>query len=163
MASGIINQSVNDVLEEMNISSEELDTTVRTSGGSITSIGSNTVLMNKIKSAVSLRIQENLSDVRSCEVDIPIGTIIGGDFLNGRGFNVPICISFSGNAESDFTGEFESGGLNQTVHKLSINVKAKLTIIMPLSSIDTEVCTSVPLSENVIVGSVPSGMLVDRN
>ena len=159
LATTLINQSVADVLGEMNITGEELDTISRNNDGSITSISSNTVLTNKLKSAVTLRVQENIVNICGYRVDVPLGTVIGGELINGRGPSIPIYISLSGNVDSDFVSEFESGGVNQTVHKLSIRVCAKITVVMTFSSAVTEVETSVPVSENVIVGNVPSGMI----
>lgn len=160
LATVLINQSVTDVLTEMNINDEELDTITRTSDGAVTSISGNTVLTNKLKSAITLRVQESIVNVRGYRVEIPLGTIIGGELISGRGAGVPIYVSLSGTVESDFISEFESGGVNQTVHKLSVEVTAKITIIMPLSTAETEVKTTVPVSENIIVGSVPSGMIM---
>lgn len=160
LATVLINQSVTDVLTEMNITDEQLDTITRTADGAVTSISGNTVLTNKLKSAITLRVQESIVNVRGYRVEVPLGTIIGGELINGRGTGIPIYVSLSGTVESDFISEFESGGVNQTIHKLSVEVKAKITIIMPLSTAETEVKTTVPVSENIIVGSVPSGMIM---
>ena len=159
LATVLINQSVTDVLTEMNITDEQLDTITRTADGAVTSISGNTVLTNKLKSAITLRVQESIINVRGYRVEVPLGTISGGELINGRGTGM-IYVSLSGTVESDFISEFESGGVNQTIHKLSVEVKAKITIIMPLSTAETEVKTTVPVSENIIVGSVPSGMIM---
>ncbi|MBQ3928751.1 MAG: sporulation protein YunB [Clostridia bacterium] len=160
LATGLINESVAVVLKEMDINEQELDIISRSDDGSIHSISSNTVLTNQLKSAVTLKVQEAILNVRGYRLDIPLGTIIGSELLSGRGPSVPVYVSLSGTVDSDFTSHFESGGLNQTVHTLSINVNAHLTIVMPLASSTAEVKTSVPVSENVIVGSVPSGMIL---
>ncbi len=159
MATVVINQSVEDVMNEMDLTAEELETVTLSEDGRIASISTNTVIVNKLKNAVTLRIQEGISNIRNREVNIPLGTIIGGELINGRGPSVPVYISLSGNAAVDFKGELSEGGINQTVHTLSLYVRADIHIILPGGSAVSSVETTVMLGETVIVGTVPSGML----
>ena len=85
-----------------------------------------------------------------------MGLIFGWDIVIGSEPSVPIYISLSGNVQSDFEGSFEEGGVNQTVHKLSMKVSADIKIIMPMGSSSAKVETSVLIGETVIVGDVPS-------
>lgn len=159
LATEIINQSVYDILEETGVTSEELETITFSSGNSVTSVSANSVLTNKLKNAATLRIQESLSGITNRRIDIPLGTILGGELLSGLGPSIPVFISLSGTVKSDFESSFESGGFNQTVHRLSLRIYADITIVMPLNSVSTSVETSVLISETIISGSVPSSML----
>lgn len=159
MASEIVNRSVYEVLEETGITAEMLESISFSQGSKITSISSDAVLTNRLKTAVTLKIQDRLSQIKSRRVDIPLGTLVGSELMNGPGPSIPIYISLSGNVSSDFVSSFESGGLNQTVHSLSIAVTTELHIILPLGSTDTSVSTSVLVGETVIVGDVPQGMI----
>ncbi|MBQ1660736.1 MAG: sporulation protein YunB [Clostridia bacterium] len=163
LATEIINQSVADIIDENNITCEQLETLSFSPDNRITAVSSDTIVTNKLKNAVTLRIQDNISGIRNRRVDIPLGTIIGGELFNGQGPSIPLFISLSGNVESDFESTFESGGINQTVHKLSVNIKAEITVLMPLGSYSTNVDTSVLVGETVIVGDVPSGMIWRNN
>ncbi|MDD6488244.1 MAG: sporulation protein YunB [Clostridia bacterium] len=158
----LINQTVPDVLEEMNITSADLETITQNNSGIISSINVNTVTVNKLKNIISLRIQENISQIQNRKVYISLGTILGSEFFNGCNPSIPLNISLSGNVKSDFESTFESGGVNQTVHKLSVKISADINIIMPMGTFSTTVETSVLVGETVIVGSVPTGMLVSR-
>lgn len=53
---------------------------------------------------------------------------------------------------------FESAGINQTRHKILVNVKTNLKIILPLQSKEVEVVNQIPISDTVIVGEVPNSM-----
>lgn len=159
LATEIINQSVYDILEETGVTSEDLETITYSSGNGVTSVTSDTVLANKIKNAVTLRIQENISGINNRRIDIPLGTILGGELLSGIGPSIPVFISLSGTVKSDFESSFESGGFNQTVHKLSLRISADITIVMPLNSVSTSTETTVLITETIISGAVPSSML----
>ena len=130
--------------------------------GRITAVCSDTIVTNKLKNDITLRIQENISGIRSRRTDIPLGTITGYELFNGLGPSIPLFISLSGNVRSDFESTFESGGLNQTVHKLSVKISAEITVLMPLGSYSTNVDTSVLIGETVIVGETPSGMVINN-
>lgn len=126
--------------------------------GAITSISTNTVITNRLKNLITVRTQEALSNIRSKRVDVPVGTIIGGELFNGVGPCLPVYISMSGTVSSDFEEEFESGGINQTVHKLSVRISAEINIIMPMTSCTENVETTVMVGETVIVGDTPNGI-----
>ena len=162
MTTEIVNRSVCEVLEETGITCEQLEHISYGEGGKIAAVSSDAVLTNKLKNAVTLRIQEELQQVTSRRVNIPLGTLLGSELTNGQGPSVPYYITLSGNVKSDFSAEFESGGLNQTVHKLSLNISVELTILMPLSTATAVVETSVLIGETLINGDVPAGMIMDR-
>lgn len=160
LATEIINKSVLDIIDETGLTTEELESISYSPDGRVASVSTNTVTTNRLKNAVTLRIQESISGITNHRVNIPLGTIIGGEIISGTGPSVPLFISLSGNVSSDFESSFEQGGMNQTVHSLSLNVSADINIIMPLSSVSTTVETSVLIGETVIVGSVPSGAVL---
>lgn len=160
LATEIINRSVLEILDETGLKTDELETVSYSPDGRVAALSADTVVTNRLKNAVTLRIQENISGITNHQVDIPLGTIIGGEIISGTGPSVPLFISLSGNVRSDFDSSFEQGGLNQTVHRLSLKVNAEINILMPLSSVSTTVETSVLIGETVIVGSVPSGALL---
>ena len=159
-ATDAINESVGEILEEMNITGDDLETVTALADGSLSSINTNTVLINKLKNLITLRSQEAISNIRSKRVDVPLGTILGGELLNGTGPCIPVYISMTGNVSSDFEGSFESGGINQTVHKLSVNITAEINIIMPMNSCSEIVTTTVLVGETVIIGNTPGGMIL---
>lgn len=61
----------------------------------------------------------------------------------------------SGSAETEFKSEFQSGGMNQTIHNLSLSITTDITVLIPPASENTSVSTDVVIAETVIVGEVP--------
>ncbi len=161
LATSAINKSVAEILEENEITCEDLEN-ISYSNSRITAINSNTVNVNKLKSAVTLRIQKNLSDIKNREIHIPIGSLTGSELLHGRGFSIPVNISMSGNVNTDFISSFEQGGINQTVHTLSVKVSADISVRTPNGYTNTNVETAVLIGETVIIGEVPSGILYSQ-
>ena len=153
-----INETVSEVLDEMQITPESLETVSVQEGGRLTSLSTNTVQANKLKNMITLRVQEAIQDIRNKRTDVPLGTIIGSDLWGGMGPGIPVCISLSGSVSSDFEETLESGGINQTVHKLSLRINVQLSVLTPSGTLSENVTTSVLIGETVIIGSTPQGM-----
>lgn len=75
--------------------------------------------------------------------------------MAGRGPGVKIQIAPIGNVETDLKSEFVAQGINQTIHRIYLNVKCKVNILTPFKDIEKEIMNQVLLIENVIVGHIP--------
>ena len=60
-----------------------------------------------------------------------------------------------GNVETDLRSEFTAQGINQTLHRIYLQVKCKLEILTPFQDVSKEITNQVLLMENVIVGHIP--------
>lgn len=65
-------------------------------------------------------------------------------------------VSTSGNVTTKIRSEFESSGINQTIHRLYLDVICNVSILTPYNVIEDSISNEIVLIENVIVGLVPS-------
>lgn len=86
---------------------------------------------------------------------LQFGSFTGFKLLAGRGPGVKIRISSIGNVETDLRSEFVSKGINQTLHRIYLEVKCKVSILTPFKDIQKEITNQVLLAENVVVGRIP--------
>lgn len=84
------------------------------------------------------------------------GSFTGFKMLAGRGPGVKITISSIGDVETDLRSEFTSQGINQTLHRVYLQVKCHANILTPFDNISREITNQVLLMENVIVGNIPN-------
>ena len=75
--------------------------------------------------------------------------------LSGRGPGVKIRISSIGNIETDLESEFTSQGINQTLHRIYVDVSCNVKVLTPFKDIERNITNRVLLAENVIVGNIP--------
>lgn len=87
---------------------------------------------------------------------MPCGSFTGISLLAGRGPGVKIRISTIGNVETDLKSEFISQGINQTLHRIYLQVKCEISILTPFENITKDITNQVLIAENVIVGKIPS-------
>ena len=75
--------------------------------------------------------------------------------MAGRGPRIKIKISSIGNVETDLKSEFIAQGVNQTLHRVYLEVKCEVSILTPFENITKEIYNQVLLIENVIIGEIP--------
>lgn len=135
---------------------EDLVTIYKDSKDNITMIKSNITPINLIISDVAENIQKRIDQTESDEISIKLGSFTGSKILSGRGPSVPIKLSVIGNVETDFRSEFKAAGINQTLHRIYLQVDCKISILTPYNSIEDSISNQVIIAENVIVGNIPS-------
>lgn len=75
--------------------------------------------------------------------------------LSGRGPGVKIRISSIGNIETNLNSEFTSQGINQTLHRIYVDINYNVKVLTPFKDIERKITNKVLLAENVIVGNIP--------
>ena len=135
---------------------DELFTIEKDNDGNITMIKSNVIPINEIISDVAVKIQNLINERGKENIKIAIGSFTGSKLLSGRGPGIPIKISSIGNVETDLRSEFSAQGINQTLHRLYLQVDCEVSILTPYNTISEKVSNQVLLIENVIVGKIPN-------
>ncbi len=154
IATIISNDEATNVMKEHTY--DELFSIEKDNDGNITMIKSNIISINEIISDVAAKIQNSIDNRGRENIKIAIGSFTGSKLLSGRGPGVPIRISSIGNVETDLRSEFSAQGINQTLHRVYLQVDCEVSILTPYNTITKKISNQVLLIENVIVGRVPS-------
>lgn len=134
---------------------QDLCTVTKDINGNVTMIKSNIIPINEIISDVAVRIQEELDKESNTSFRIPLGSFTGSKLLSGMGPEIPFRMSSVGNVETDLRSEFSSAGVNQTLHRIYLQVECNVAILTPFNVIEKKIANQVLLAEAVIVGTVP--------
>lgn len=156
MMSDLFSQTVNIKLEEMQLTYEDLITTKYAEDGAIQSVNTDVVNVNKLKNAITSDLSKQLDEYYEYKVDFPVGNATGSELLSGLGPSIEFNSIVTGSVVSEFRSEFESGGMNQTVHRLYIDITGDLIVIVGGEQEPLQLTTSVLIGETVIVGGVPT-------
>ena len=154
IATAITNNCISRTINSTNYN--DLVTLNKDVNGNITMVEASTIQMNDLAVKISLDIQEELNNLDKTTINIPSGSLTGNRFLAGHGPNIKIKLVPAGNVETSFKTEFVASGINQTVHKIYLQVKCRVGILSPLKTISSEIMNEVTVAETVIVGNVPS-------
>jgi len=147
----IVNETINDYLRENAVDYSSL----YVAGENGEAVSVNVSGINSVKSEISEIIQNKISDIGIMEIKIPLGNMLGSEFLMGRGPFVPFRFVTHGKVSSDFESAFSEAGINQTKHEVKIRIKVKISFVLPSGAKSTEVVTSVPLADSISIGNVP--------
>ena len=123
--------------------------------GNILMLESNMKNINIVISDVANRIQKSINNTKEEDVNISLGSFTGISLLSGSGFKVPIRISTVGNVKTDVRSEFKSKGINQTLHRLYLQIETEISILTPFNTINETIANQLILAENIIVGEIP--------
>lgn len=153
IATLISNEQATNVMK--NYTYEDIMKIEKDTEGNIKMISANMIAINKIISDVAIKIQEELNREERNLVGIRLGTFTGSRLLSGRGPIVKIMITPIGVVETDLRSEFISQGVNQTLHRVYLQVDCKVNILTPFNAMEKSISNQVLLMENVIVGNIP--------
>ncbi len=124
--------------------------------GNIKMVGTNVVTVNEIISDIPVHIQEELEKTENSSFDIRLGSFLGSNLFAGRGPKINIKMEVIGNLDTDLKSEFTAAGVNQTLHRIYLEIKCNVIILTPFETIEEQIVNQVLLAERLIVGDVPS-------
>ena len=152
-ATRFANEACNSAMQ--NIRYENLCTIEKDEEGKIRLIEMNSININKLNSQIALDIQNKLNNNESSKFYIRLGSFTGSKILSGRGPNVEIRMSTIGAVKTNIKSEFEETGINQTLHKIYIDIECNVSLLSPFKDLDESVNVQVLLSETIISGDIP--------
>ncbi|MGN0771734.1 MAG: sporulation protein YunB [Christensenellales bacterium] len=128
----------------------------RDSEGNVTLINANMLMVNLLLCDLTEQTQINVNNLCKEKVyNIPFYAITGSLMLAQLGKNIEIEVKPIGHVECKLSSKFDGLSINQTRHRIYVDITARVKMILPLYVKDLYIKTSIMVAENVIVGVVP--------
>lgn len=156
VVSSVINDAVLSELDRIGADYPSLVTLSTNSDGDVTSVQSNVININRLKTNIADRVEREIARLSAVDIRIPIGTLLGLQLLHGKGFNVGMSVVPLGYASTTIISEFTDAGINQTLHRIIIEIGVDVDALIPGYETRVPVKTSIVAAETVIVGRVPN-------
>ena len=86
---------------------------------------------------------------------VSIGSSTGNPFFANIGPKIPLNLKSLGNASADITTNITEYGMNNALIEISINLEATIIIQMPFLSKEVTINNKIPLTMELIQGSIP--------
>jgi len=155
-ATRTINAALLRELDNLGVRYEDLVRVTQRPDGTVSSIQSDMLAINRLKAQMTNSVIDELDDgAYPHTIRVPLGTLLGNEFLSGRGPMVGIQILPVGYIETEIHNQFLSAGINQTLHQIVITVNVRMTALIPGYSITTDTVTALGIAETIIVGDIP--------
>lgn len=158
MASQVLSGALAEAIED-GVTYEELMNVKMDQNGQVALLSANTMAMNRLAARAGDTALRRLNNMSSERVTVPLGAVLGTTLFSGSGPGVPVSIVPIGSIFTDFATEFEACGINQTRHKVYLQVTANIRIVIPTGAKTTKVSANMLVAESIIVGRVPEGFV----
>lgn len=155
MVNRIVVAAINDAVDSGRIDYGRLVSFDKDANGHVTALKSNMAEFNRLQASISDDILQRMADVSTTDLSIPIGTLTGSPLLAGRGPCLHVRMQSVGTATARFDNQFSSAGINQTRHRILLDVDVHVSILLPGLTTYTKVSNEISVAETVIVGGVP--------
>lgn len=152
----IVYDAVNEAIDSGQISYEQLIQYEKDNDGKITMVTSNMAAFNRLQAQILDIILTRIDQVSARELSIATGSLTGIPLLAGRGPRISVRMESVGSSSARFQNEFESAGINQTKHRIILDIDVSVSILLPAMSTATRVSNQITVAETVIVGTVPN-------
>ena len=152
-------QEINNLMEEEVFSDPETYENMvileRDSENHVTALRTDVIAIGRIKTRLVNGLFDRLEDLEQTTIEVPLGSVFAPRFFSGMGPSVDIGMAGLTQMEAEFISAFSAAGINQTRHNIIIEIHAGFRILTPFGGEDREIVSSFPVTDTVIVGTVP--------
>ena len=154
-ASYIINEAIETQMQSDDIDYENIVFLEKDINGNITALKTNINEVNRLKTQILSVIDDMLLDLDVNEIGIPLGSLCIPELFSGMGPKLPVKVMSVSASDAEFHNEFSEAGINQTSHRMMMDVNITMTVLTPMGTESITVTSAVVVAETVIVGLVP--------
>lgn len=127
--------------------------------GRITALKTNMSEVNRLKTDILNIINDEILALDHSDIGIPLGSLFFPELLSGRGPSIPVHILSIRNSDANFVSHFSQAGINQTLHRLNMEVSIDVAVLVLGQTGSFEMTSEVVVAETIIVGDVPQTFL----
>lgn len=131
----------------------------RDASGAITAMTTDMAALNQLRAQLVAQILSALEGVDASEIRIPLGSLVDSELVWARGPELRVRALRVGTVSAEFRSDFSQAGVNQTLHRIELEVAVPVTLILPGGQTELTVETGLRVAETVIVGAVPDTYL----
>ena len=158
-ASDLINDAIAEQIAAGNIRYDRIVYFEKDLNGRITALKTNIGEINRLKTDVLNIINDEILSTDESSLGVALGSLFLPEFFAGKGLKLPVKILAIRNSEADFSSQFSEAGINQTLHKLNMEVFLDVTVLVLGSTTEFTISSHMVVAETVIVGDVPETYL----
>lgn len=163
IVSTIINNSTNNLTFDSSLFTMDKD-----QNNEIRMINYNSYEVTKLINEVTCNIEmelNKLNENKGSELDkyviseVPFGSIFNSSFLRGLGPKIPLKAEMVGSIVSNIETEVKPYGINNAYVETRIFLEVTAIIYLPFVSKEIKISNIIPISINIVQGSVPQGYI----
>ena len=154
--SDLINDAIDRQIESGNISYDRIVFFEKDLDGRITALKTNMTEVNRLKTEILNRINDEILALDTSSIGIPLGSLLLPELFSGRGPEIPVQILSIRNSDASFQSYFTQAGINQTLQQLTMEVRVDIAVLVLGKTESFAVSSQVVVAETIIVGQEPT-------
>ena len=154
-ASSAVTYGVEKALAAYRLNYTDVVTFTYDGDGNIKSVTTDILTLNTLGNRIGAEVDKKLEEKYAHDISIPLSSLLDEEIFSGVGPEISMHFTVKGSANTKFEDKFESSGVNQTRHRIFLNIKVESYVI---SGSDVRVITytsNVCIAESIIVGVTP--------
>ncbi|MGN1126606.1 MAG: sporulation protein YunB [Ruminococcus sp.] len=150
-----ISKIADDVIKSHEYDYDKLLIKTESKNNIVTSLSVNTQAVNKLQNEFSNLFQNKMDDLITQYFSVPIGDLTGLTMLSSTGPRIKFSYDMTGSVDVELKSEFDSSGINQTIHRVTMVVDAEVVFVSQSYMENLTIRNEFAVSETVIVGDTP--------
>lgn len=155
----VIENAVTADLAARQVGYSDLIVIQRDERGVITALTTDMAQMNLLRAELTSAILEALEEVNISNIQVPLGSLFDLEPLWAKGPALKARAMTVGTVRAEFDSQLTSAGVNQTLHRIWMEINVPMTLLLPGGEVETALHTRLCVAETVIVGQVPDTYL----
>lgn len=127
--------------------------------GVLSTLVTDTASLNRLRTTVLDDIITQVETFGNNSFGVPLGALTGIDLLSALGPKLPVRVISVTSVEGQYQNDFISAGINQTLHRIVLNVTMNAKLLLPGGIVEVSVSTPICVAETIIIGQVPQSYL----
>lgn len=156
---GVLEHAAQEALSQQPSENTSLVTIERDADGAITALTTDTSKLNSLRTQIVTQVLQALESVDVSTIQIPLGSLLDSELIWARGPAIQARAMTVGTISAEFESDFTAAGVNQTLHRIWLELSVPLTVMLPGGEVQAELNSRLCVAETVIVGNVPSTYL----
>lgn len=169
----VVTMVINAACDEAMIS-DDLYVVNKNTNNEIEMITYNTFEVTKLINEVTANVEKMIKEVETGKMnyyggtddmdggvisEIPFGVIFGNHLLSGIGPKIKIRLNLLGDITSNIETEVKPYGINNAYVEMRISLEVTARIVLPFVTEKVAISNVIPISMNIIEGTVPEGYI----
>ncbi len=158
-ASDLITEAITAQMELEDISYDGIIVLEKDETGRLLALRTDMNQLNRLRNETLAIINRRILDDDETTLGVPLGSVLLPALFSGKGPRLPVRVLTVSNADAEFRSSFQAAGINQTLHRITMQVAMNVTLLTPAGTQTVRVDSGVVVAETILIGRVPSTLI----
>ena len=158
-ASDLIAEAITAQMERDDISYGSVVALEKDAQGRLLALRTDMNQLNRLRNETLEIINRRITQSGESELGVPLGSVLLPALFSGKGPRLPVRVLTVSNCDAEFSSSFQEAGINQTLHRITMQVTMNITLLTPAGTQTVCVDSVVVVAETILIGQIPDTLI----